>query len=243
MFHSVVPEGQASDWKWSISQRNFFAILDLLQEQGWKTVCVRDLLKGMADSRTVVLTFDDGYADNGLAFEELQKRGMRATWFVVSRYLGREADWDDSRTLSRPLLSVSDLKEMAGAGMEIGSHSCTHPRLTSLEPDRAYREVADSKVELEQMLSREVVSFAYPYGEFNKRVRDLVNDAGYSAACTSRTGWALRDNDPLQIRRLTVYSADSVSSLARKLAFADNNVGWATMFRYTARRLGSRVGL
>ncbi|MEX1165670.1 MAG: polysaccharide deacetylase family protein, partial [Hydrogenophaga sp.] len=60
--------------------------------------------------------------------------------------------------------------------------------------------------------------------------------AGYLAACTTRTGWALRDNDPYQLRRLTVFNSDTASTLARKLYFGSNQVSWLDIARYVLRQ-------
>ena len=68
-----------------------------------------------------------------------------------------------------------------------------------------------------------------------------MKDAGYGSACTTRTGWALRDADPYRLRRLTVTPRDHAASLARKCAFADNRVAWADMFHYGTARLFARV--
>jgi hypothetical protein len=60
-------------------------------------------------------------------------------------------------------------------------------------------------------------------------------------AFATRTGWALRDQDPYRIRRVAVLAGDTLSSFARKLAFADNDVSWRRLAAYYATRIQQRV--
>lgn len=83
---------------------------------------------------------------------------------------------------------------MLANGMEVGSHTVSHTRMTELDDMNLMRELAHSKATLEDLLGSPVDSFAYPYGDWDTRCAEAVQQAGYSAACTTRTGWALRDN-------------------------------------------------
>lgn len=242
MYHSVVPGNGVPDWRWAVSCRWFVAQLDLLRDEGWTTVCVRDLVHPAGlPNRTVVLTFDDGYADNYPAFEALAQRGMRATWFIVSRDVGGMSGWDDPGVAPQRMLSGEQLRAMAAAGMEIGAHSRSHARLTELDDTGLADEVGRSKTELAGIVGESVQSFAYPYGKYDDRAVDAVRRAGYTGACITRPGWALRDNDPLRIRRVSIFAQDDLAALARKLAFADNDVSWRHMLRYASGRLVTRL--
>jgi peptidoglycan/xylan/chitin deacetylase (PgdA/CDA1 family) len=191
----------------------------------------------LPERRIVVITFDDGYADNLGACEELHARGMHATCFIVTGSMGREPAWPaDGRPQGR-LLDGVELREMGAAGMEIGSHTVNHVRLTEVNNDRLHHELSDSKAALEDVLGIAVSSFAYPYGAWDARCAQAVRAAHYAAACTTRTGWALRDNNPYQLRRLTVFNADTVSTLARKLYFGSHEVRWPNIARYALRHL------
>ena len=90
-----------------------------------------------------------------------------------------------------PVLTPTHLREMAAAGMTIGSHSATHPILTSLDQDAAARELFDSKSELEAMIDGRVEHFAFPNGpgvaNFSLSAARLVDACGYRSACTSFT--------------------------------------------------------
>lgn len=243
MYHSVMPGNGRPNWPWAVSLQRFRSQLDFLAETGWTTLTMAELVAAPEKwtGRTVVITFDDGYVDNLVAWEELQKRGMRATWFMVSGYLGREPGWPaDGRPAGR-LLNAAELRAMQADGMEIGSHTATHARLTETDDKLRRAELCDSKAALEDALGSEISSLAYPYGAWDERCVNAVRGAGYRAACTTRTGWALRDGDPFQLRRLTLFNTDTPGSLARKLCFGCNDVSWQAVTRYALQRAMARV--
>lgn len=240
MYHAVAPGKATPAWPWAVSMQQFRDQLDFLATEGYATPTMGQLAAAPAkrwQGRTAVITFDDGYVDNIAACEELKKRGMRATWFVVSGSIGEAPRWpEDGRPAGR-LLNAGELREMQENGMEIGSHTVNHVRLTGLDDASLMREVADSKAMLEDLLGHPVGSFAYPYGDWDARCAEAVRQAGYACACTTRTGWALRDNSPYQLRRLTVFNTDTLGSFARKLYFGSHDVRWRDIARYALRRL------
>jgi peptidoglycan/xylan/chitin deacetylase (PgdA/CDA1 family) len=240
MYHAVTPGKVTPAWPWAVSMRQFRSQLDFLAAEGYTTPTMSELVDAPAkqwQGRTAVITFDDGYVDNLAACEELQKRGMRATWFIVSGSIGEMPRWpEDGRPAGR-LLNAGELREMQENGMEIGSHTVSHVRLPALDDVRLMQELSHSKAVLEDLLGNPVGSFAYPYGDWNTRCADAVQQAGYAAACTTRTGWALRDRNPYQLRRLTVFNTDTPSSFARKLYFGSHDVRWRDIARYMLRRL------
>jgi len=241
MYHSVAPGTGTPSWRYAVSMQRFRAQLDLLQGEGWHTFRLDELGAKPLPTRTVVITFDDGYQDNFAAFNELARRGMTASWFIVSRDIGRNAGWQDPGSPQLPLLEAAQLREMHAAGMEIGSHSHTHCRLTECGTDALTLELTHSKAVLEALLNAPVTSLAYPYGLYDDRVVEAARAAGYLVACTTRSGWARHDEDPLRIRRLSVFDKDTLSAFARKLVFADNNVSWRALFHYTKGRITARL--
>jgi peptidoglycan/xylan/chitin deacetylase (PgdA/CDA1 family) len=94
------------------------------------------------------------------------------------------------------------LREMESAGIEIGSHTVTHPVLTRVTPDRLHRELEQSRRRLEDMLGHPVTSFCYPNGAYDRTVRDAVARTGYRLAVTSDDGLNDATIDPLAIRRI-----------------------------------------
>lgn len=243
MYHSVAPGSGRPVWPWAVSLSRFTAQLDFLRNHGWRACTMRELA-AQSDNwhgRTVVITFDDGYVDNLEAVEALRQRGMRASWFIVSGAIGKAPGWPDSGRPAGRLLNANELCEMDAAGMEIGSHTVNHVRLPAEKNVDVDRELSISKATLENLLGKPVESFAYPYGAWDERCEAAVQKAGYHYACTTRTGWALRDGNPYRLRRLTVFNHDTMSSVARKLTFASNDVRWSTVLGYAVRRLVAHV--
>lgn len=246
MYHAVTPSASPPAWPWAVSMQRFRDQLDFLAAAGYATPTLGELVSRPASAwtgRTAVITFDDGYVDNLEACAELQKRGMRASWFVVTGAIGEAPTWPaDGRPAGR-LLNAAELREMNAVGMEIGSHTVSHARLTEVDDARLHQELRDSRATLEDLLGHTVGSFAYPFGAWDARCAAAVRDAGYAAACTTRTGWALRDGDPYLLRRLTVFNHDTTSSLARKLLFASNEVSWNAVARHFVQQTQVRLGM
>jgi peptidoglycan/xylan/chitin deacetylase (PgdA/CDA1 family) len=93
-------------------------------------------------------------------------------------------------------------REMDIAGVEIGSHTLTHPILTSLGDDRLREEVRQSRTVLQTVLGRNVETFCYPNGDHDLRVRRAVAHAGYQCAVTTEVGLNDMRNNPLALRRI-----------------------------------------
>ncbi|MHB1247088.1 MAG: polysaccharide deacetylase family protein [Sulfuriferula sp.] len=241
MYHSVVPGMGTPNWRYAVSMKSFCLQLDFLLSEGWQTYRLDELTNQPLPQRSVAITFDDGYQDNFIAFEELARRGMTASWFIVSRDIGTQTRWRDPGTTQAPLLGAPQLREMHAAGMEIGAHSHSHIRLTECDDATLTTELSVSKSTLEDVLASPVNSMAYPYGAYDARVVAATRSAGYTAACTTRTGWAMGGQDQLQIRRLSIYAQDTLGDFARKLVFADNEVSWSNLLRYAQRRAMERI--
>lgn len=240
MYHAVQQGRRVPEWPWAVSGKAFCAQLDFLKAEGYRTLTMGQLvaLKDKPIERTAVLTFDDGYIDNLAACDELVKRGMTASWFIVSGSVGQSPAWPADGRPDGRLLDAAELRRMHDAGMEIGSHTVSHARMPELDEVGLRRELSDSKAALEDVIGATVSSFAYPYGAWDERCVEAVKSAGYAAACTTRTGWTMRDGDPYRLRRLTVFNHDSLGSFARKLYFGSHDVAWSDIVRYALRRAG-----
>ena len=160
----------------------------------------------------VVLTFDDGYADTLTTAAPLMKQyGFRATCYVVSGAIGTYNRWDADLVRARkPLMSREQLDQWLGAGMEVGSHSLSHPRLHELPQDLAQREIAESRAALRNLLGVQIEHFAYPFGAFNADIVAWVRRAGYSSAVTVLPGIARASDDRLRLPRMLVNGEHGV---------------------------------
>lgn len=142
-----------------------------------------------AGFRYSAVTFDDGFLNVVQnALPELQKRNIPATIFVTSEGLGTVATyWPPSAHYERSqrVLTAEELRGLPEDLISIGSHTATHPYLPSLAQADALRELHDSRVKLEQVLSRKVTLFSFPFGAFNNRLIQWSREAGYDRVFTS----------------------------------------------------------
>lgn len=145
-------------------------------------------------ARPVIISFDDG---NGTvytqAFPILKKYGMTGTVFAVTNYIGRGSH-----------LTWEQMKEMAEAGMEIGSHSVSHPFLT--KSPKAAGELAESKKILEENLGVAISAFAYPYGIYDQKTIELVKEAGYATGRSFTTGNGVSASNLFTIPVVRIYA-------------------------------------
>ncbi|HEX9669788.1 MAG TPA: polysaccharide deacetylase family protein [Thermoanaerobaculia bacterium] len=160
--------------------------LDALGGAGYRTLTLAEAARagGEPAGRSVVLTFDDGcrcFAEHALP--ELAARGMTATVFAVSDEVGGENRWDRGAGERRErLMSAAELRQIAGQGIEVGSHGRTHLDLTTCSPEELEAETAGSRRDLAAALGAPILTFSYPYGRWNERARAAVRTAGYEAA-------------------------------------------------------------
>lgn len=218
MYHRVVERLETPDpYNLCISRLEFEAQMRYLVLQGYRTVSLEEMARslgrgGMPGRGQVVITFDDGYEDVYInAFPILQELGLKASVMLVGDCLGGSNTWDRGKVRRASLLDVSMAREMLKHGISVGSHGMTHCRLTEVSLGQARKEIADSKALLEDKLGCEVTTFSFPYGGSTPAIRDLVQSAGYVAACgieqrehslfnLSRIDAALCSGNPLRWR-------------------------------------------
>jgi peptidoglycan/xylan/chitin deacetylase (PgdA/CDA1 family) len=171
-------------------------------------------------ARCVVLTFDDGYADNVInAAPILGEYGFGATCFVVSERIGSHNTWDAELLGGRKsLMSEAQLKTWVDAGFEVGSHTCTHPDLTTLSRDEVMEELVSSRKALQHLIGAPIVTFCYPFGRLNADLVWCVRRAGYRLAVTTRRGRAASNDDGLMLPRLSVSGTKGVANVLLKAA-------------------------
>jgi peptidoglycan/xylan/chitin deacetylase (PgdA/CDA1 family) len=210
----------------SVAPRDFERQLDFLLERGYQATTFTEAVVGARASRDLAITFDDAFRSViEVAFPLLAERGLIATVFVPTSFVDedRPAAWDGvSRWLGtaheskmRPL-SPRELVELAESGWEIGSHTCTHPHLTRLDDADLAWELTESRRRCSELIGRPCLSLAYPYGDFDERVRRAAEAAGYQAACTVPTRF--HPVSPLAWPRVGIWHSDTDRTFALKVS-------------------------
>lgn len=197
MYHHVGPVIDPKQEKFFIDTDMFSAHLDLIKEKGFTPVSLSEVedafeSKQKLPRRAVLITLDDGWADNYTnAYPILKEKKVPATIFLSTAQVGFEKD----------ILDWDQIKEMHASGfVEFSSHGANHKRLRNLSDEEVLSELTDSKALLEEIFEKPVKSFCYPFGAFDSRVRRLVRQAGYTMDYGTRKGlnsWPWKGNRPL----------------------------------------------
>ena len=185
MYHSISPSSLPDPHRLRVHPDRLERHLRLLRRLGLRGVSLGELLRAQergAAGRLVALTFDDGYTDFlEHAVPLLQRYAMSATLYVVTDRIGGHNEWDTGPQFD--LLTADQVRAVAAAGLEVGSHTQTHARLAGADAGTLTAEVAGSRAVLEALLQRSVAGFCYPYGSFDPAAAQAVADAGYDHAC------------------------------------------------------------
>jgi peptidoglycan/xylan/chitin deacetylase (PgdA/CDA1 family) len=184
-----------------------------LQRRGYRFLTAEELLAGGAPRPgTAVLTFDDGFRNWVTdALPVLQRLGVRATFYVCPGLFG-EQHWDLDGEEGK-LLDEAGARELLAAGMELGSHSLSHPDLRKLDDAELARQLEESKAAVEQVVGGQCRTLAYPFGLYDDRVVAAAGAAGYELAF----GWLPGPWRPLEAPRLPAPPRNGSLRLALKL--------------------------
>lgn len=195
---------------------------ELLKSKGYKTLFFSDLnqeiLKNEKKERYVILTFDDGYMDNyTILLPLLKKYEFKATIYPVVN-LKRNV-WDiEKGEVSLELMGKEEFKELDRSGLvEFGGHTLTHCNLLEVDEETVIREINESKKILEEILEKEIISFAYPYGFFNEEIEKVVKNAGYIYGIATATGPDIIEENLYHIRRIGIFPKDDIQRYAKKI--------------------------
>jgi len=221
MYHAIGREGESPS-RWVLPRSRFERQLAWLGRRRYNVISLDEFVRARVENRlpppkSVVITFDDGYADNAeVALPALERYAFPATVFLVSA-AGAQAGWDRAgEAAGRALLTPVDAGDLNGR-LGFGAHSRTHPSLPTLEPTELEREVSGCRAELEAALGASVTVFSYPYGETSPEVEQAVARAGYVAACGIEPGRNRPSCDPYALKRLEVRGTDSLLRFAMTL--------------------------
>lgn len=204
MYHHVGDPGPGADAirrDLSVSTANFESQLRYLVEQGYESISLEDLVMHLqvglpAPTKSVILTFDDGFKDQySNAYPLLRKYGFMGSFFVITCFADEE----------RPeYMSWSEIELLHAGGMEIGSHSYTHPSLKGKSFEYIVWQVLGSKEAIEARIREPIRLFSYPSGQYDQLVMEVLRSAGYWAAVTVEPGSLQSSQRPFELKRVRV---------------------------------------
>jgi peptidoglycan/xylan/chitin deacetylase (PgdA/CDA1 family) len=171
---------------------------------------VEKLERGQPFRRELAITFDDGYRDN---FEQaapvLEKLGLPATFFVVTKWMGTSLVpwWDGERGARHPWMSWDQVRTLHRKGFDIGGHTRTHADLGMVTGSEAAKEIFGARRDLEAELGAPADLFAYPYGgrhQMSEPNRERVKAAGFRCCCASIGGINEDGASPFDLQRVPI---------------------------------------
>lgn len=225
LYHNITDEPSSAMAPFTVTPKTFAEHMRLVAESGLPVLNAGQYAKERAARECVVVTFDDGFVDfHSSALPILQRFGISASLFVTTGWM---EDAPPSQRKCGPadrMLHLRDLPSLAAEGVEIGSHSVTHPQMDTMGPHGADLELSCSKTILQQALGAQVESFAYPHGFQSPRLRRQAHEAGYTCAYGVGNALASSTSSQMNIPRLMAGPATSAEVVAAWLRRTDTPV-------------------
>jgi peptidoglycan/xylan/chitin deacetylase (PgdA/CDA1 family) len=204
-YHSI----DESDSVISVSPKSFALQMRHLKALGYQAVSLREITdyvhKGFTTAnRPIGIIFDDGYKNNYTeAFPVLQEVGFTATIFITTDYCGQINAWGPQHgSIPRlPMMTWNQIEELSRQGIEIGSHTKSHPKLSELGMDKIRDELVGAKALLEDRIGKNIEFASYPYGNYNETVKQIAKSY-FKAVVSTRVGKVRKGSDPHALKRL-----------------------------------------
>ncbi len=243
MYHMINKPQTSKEARYACPPERFAKHMRALRGAGYTPVTPQAVEQHLNRENTlpekaILITIDDGFMDNyENAFPILREEKIPAIIFLTTSTLEGHNDWMAKEDYPRQkMLTWGQIKEMQAAGICFGGHTMTHPKLSAAESNAAMEEISGCKKVIEENIGTPINWFAYPYGDLKEETPVLVKDAGYSHACTTRSGFNQPDIDPYLLRRLEVYGTDPAWKVLQKMRFGTNEASRLAPARYYMKR-------
>jgi peptidoglycan/xylan/chitin deacetylase (PgdA/CDA1 family) len=220
-YHSVVDRDEPlrpDPYKQHIPLRLFQEHLDYLQHNR-TVISLGDFLRARREHRrlpnySTILTFEDGFEDfYTVVAGQLRLRQLPAAVFVITdRAEGRLPPNGES------FLSWQQVQELGRSGFEIGSHTCSHPRLPDLPLEEVTRELEDSRAAILNHVDSPQIVLSFPHGRTSESISQLAQCLGYSCAITTTLGLNGSEADTFALRRTTIASDDDLATFVARVS-------------------------
>ena len=192
----------------------FEAQMKYLADNGYHTITPEDMVDAWENGKElpdkpVIITFDDGYADNYRnAYPILKKYNLQGTIFLISDFVSTYPNY----------LTWTQAEEMQESGLiNFESHTLSHEQLDSTSPEETWNQVDGSKKALEWHLGKEINFLAYPCGSYDEELQRMVKDAGYKGAFTVNYGLAGQQENRYLLDRVPIFGCTNHTLMRYKL--------------------------
>jgi len=259
VYHSLCSTNQdrgKDEWKeWDVSSKAFETQMRLLSKKAYNVLSVDETLNILKTGkrfppRAVCITFDDGYRNNyTYAFPILLRHGLRATFYLVTGYIGahrlfawiKTHDAINAVNAQNPSpnqpLDWDEVSEMMSHGMEFASHSHTHPNFSDIDLSTVEWEIIESRRQLAINLSSYSNTFACPFGVHGpgvERLKSYLKATDFRGAFLGKYGAAGPKTDCFDLPRISIYGGDSINVFKHKI---DGAYDWISSFYYYWQRI------
>ncbi len=248
MYHTISESHSDETGYYGIATppRLFAMQMRWLRDNGYMVIGLPELAariqSGTSKSKCAVLTFDDGYMDFYThAFPVIHDLGFPATVFLPTSFM----DDADRHIRGRQHLGWREVQELAGRDISFGSHTMTHPQLSSLKQGEIEYELRHSKEIIEAKIGQEVFAFSYPFAfpeadhAFRRFLTGCLANCGYGCAVSTRIGTVNGVDDLFCLRRVPVNGDDDLGLFEAKLK---GRYDWMGKVQYLSKSIRKAFG-
>ena len=222
MYHSIADGNHSL----SVSINNFEKQMKFMVNSGYKTINFNDLnniyshIKNEDHKKYFIITFDDGYEDiytNALPI--LKKYNFNSVCFFVPDYIGKYNIWDEGRDdfIRLNLMNIEQIKEWHNEGMSLGSHTSSHKNLNKISYDEKLYQIENPKKFFNNVLSLNIDSFSYPFGQYNNESFQIVKNNYNFAVTTKRSRYKKDKFDLCKLPRIPINKSDNIVKFYLKI--------------------------
>ncbi len=221
MYHSIINDNKdKGNHNIYVKLKNIKKHLAYLKKNNYETISFSDISEGRVKdfNKKVILTFDDGYEDNyTYLFPLLKELNYKAVIFLVTQLSYNKWGTEEGEP-RKNLLTKEQILEMDAYGIEFGGHTCKHVDLLKVTEEVQLNEVAGCKNDIQNLLTKTPISFAYPFGANNEGVKNVIKSAGFQYGIATKSGPIDFYEDPYQIRRIEISSRTHMFGFKRKVS-------------------------